>query len=341
MTQLLIGAGAAIRTVEAEIDYAATSDAKVLITGESGVGKEVIARLVHGRSARVNRPLITINCASIPDTLLESALFGHVKGSFTDAARDHEGLLEQANGGTIFMDEIGEMTPRMQALLLRFLENGEIQRVGVDRVTARRVDVRVIAATNRQLADCVASNQFREDLYYRLNVIHVVVPPLRARREDIPAFLEHFLQAASNGAGAPRLAPDALDRLVAYKWPGNVRQLKNVVERLLLRRPEGTITAADLPAEIRSGAGSRPEGASPADRVFDRMVLNGESFWSAVQHPFMSRDLTRKDLERIVRRGLERTGGNYKALAALFNMPAGDVRRFQSFLRKHSCCLRT
>jgi len=336
-THPLIGAGAAIRTVEAEIEYAARSDAKVLITGESGVGKEVIARLVHERSARARRPLITINCAGIPDTLLESALFGHVKGSFTDADRDHEGLLERANGGTIFMDEIGEMTPRMQALLLRFLENGEIQRVGVDRASPQRLDVRVIAATNRHLAERVGTNQFREDLYYRLNVIHVVVPPLRARREDVTAFLQHFLQAATNGRGTPRLAPDALARLVAYDWPGNVRELKNVVERLLLRRPEGTITAADLPPEIRTGAPSRSSATSPADRAFDSMLLNGEPFWSAVQHPFMARDLTRKDLDRIVRRGLERTGGSYKALAALFNMPAGDIRRFQSFLRKHSC----
>src|SRR5438067_6698799 len=170
----LIGAGAAIRTVEAEIEYAARSDAKVLITGESGVGKEVVARLIHHRSRRRHASLVTINCAGIPDTLLASELFGHVRGSFTDAYRDKEGWLEQAHRGTIFMDEIGEMSAQMQSLLLRFLENGEIQPVGSDRRTTV-VDVRVIAATSRRLVDRIATNEFREDLFYRLNVIHIEI----------------------------------------------------------------------------------------------------------------------------------------------------------------------
>src|SRR5262249_17216626 len=171
-------------------------DAKVLITGESGVGKEVIARLIHQRSRRARTPLVTINCAGIPDSLLESALFGHVKGSFTGAYRDRLGLLQMANNGTIFLDEIGEMTLRMQALLLRFLEHGEIQRVGSDRIRSR-VNVRVIAATNRDLVERIASKDFREDLYYRLNVIHIAIPPLRRRREDIPVFLQSFLRSCA------------------------------------------------------------------------------------------------------------------------------------------------
>src|SRR5437764_10882222 len=175
-THPLIGAGAAIRAIESEIEYAARSDAKVPITGGSGVGKDVIARLVHQRSRRAHTPLVTINCAGIPDSLLESALFGHVKGSFTGAYRDRLGLLEVANNGTIFLDEIGEMSLRMQALLLRFLENGEIQRVGSQR-TQTCVDVRVIAATNRNLLERMTSKDFREDLFYRLNVVHVNIPP--------------------------------------------------------------------------------------------------------------------------------------------------------------------
>src|SRR3990172_4375610 len=186
----LIGSSSAVRDIEQEIVCASRSDAKVLITGESGVGKEIVAQLIHQRSRRAHSPLVTMNCAGVPDSLLESELFGHVRGSFTDAYRDKRGLLDQANGGTVFMDEVGEMSLRMQALLLRFLENGEIQRVGSSRI-ASIVDVRVIAATNRNLVARIADKSFREDLYYRLNVIHVAIPPLRERREDIAPLFTH------------------------------------------------------------------------------------------------------------------------------------------------------
>jgi transcriptional regulator with PAS, ATPase and Fis domain len=339
----LVGIGTAIRAIEAEIEYAARSDAKVLITGESGVGKEVIARLVHQRSRRAHMPLVTINCAGIPDTLLESAVFGHVKGSFTGAYRDRLGLLEVAHQGTIFLDEIGEMSLRMQALLLRFLENGEIQRVGADRVQSR-VDVRVIAATNRNLLDRIASKDFREDLYYRLNVIHITIPPLRARREDIPVFLEYFLRlyAERHGVRPPELTPDALAHLVAYDWPGNVRELKNVVERLIVRSRTGLITMTDLPSEVQQWGRPSPSvaaitGSSIADDLYDRLVTDRESFWSVIYPAFMSRDLTRADLRAVLRRGLQQTGGNYKVLVQLFNMPATDYKRFLNFLRKHEC----
>src|SRR5918999_4754719 len=188
----LVGVSAAIRAVEEEIHHAARCDAKVLITGESGVGKEIVARQIHERSNRNRGPLVTINCAGFPDSLLESELFGHVKGSFTDAHRDKRGWLEMAHGGTIFMDEVGEMSLRMQALLLRFLETGEIQRVGSDRHLPP-LDVRVITATHRRLVEHIADKTFREDLYYRLNVVHIEVPPLRDRREDVVVLLNHFL----------------------------------------------------------------------------------------------------------------------------------------------------
>jgi transcriptional regulator with PAS, ATPase and Fis domain len=340
----LVGIGTAIRAIESEIEYAARSDAKVLITGESGVGKEVIARLVHQRSRRAHTPLVTINCAGIPDSLLESALFGHVKGSFTGAYRDRLGLLEVANGGTILLDEIGEMSLRMQALLLRFLENGEIQRVGSDR-TQSRVDVRVIAATNRNLLERIASKDFREDLYYRLNVVHITIPPLRQRREDIPVFLQYFLRsyAERHRTVPPELSPDALAALVAYAWPGNVRELKNVAERLVIRSQGGLIVTADLPLEMqRAPAQVRPAtpaapASSTADALFDRMVTGGESFWDVVHAPFMSRDLTRKELRAVLCRGLQQTGGSYKVLVELFNMHEGDYKRLLNFLRKHDC----
>ena len=193
-TPSLIGRSAALRLVQQEVEYAARSDAKVLITGASGVGKEVVAHLIHSRSRRRHAPMLTINCAAMPDTLLESELFGHARGSFTDAYRDKRGLFESANGGTVFMDEVGEMSLRMQALLLRFLETGEIQRVGDERNRAN-ANVRVVAATNRRLLERIQTGDFREDLYYRLNVIHITIPPLRDRRDDVAPLLQHFLRA--------------------------------------------------------------------------------------------------------------------------------------------------
>ncbi len=189
----LVGASAPILALQEEIHYASRCEAKVLITGESGAGKEIVARLIHDASLRRRSPLVTVNCAALSETLLETELFGHVRGSFTGAYRDRVGVFEQAHRGTVFMDEIGETTPRMQGLLLRFLETGEIQRVGSEQIQ-NRVDVRVIAATNRNLIENVAAKTFREDLYYRLNVIHLRVPPLRERKEDVPMLLNHFME---------------------------------------------------------------------------------------------------------------------------------------------------
>src|SRR5262245_19888567 len=189
---MLVGNSPAMLDLKAEIDRVSRSDAKVLITGESGSGKELVAQGIHVGSARAVREFVAVNCAGLPETLLESELFGHVKGSFTGAYRDKLGKLELADHGTMFLDEIGEMTLRMQGLLLRFLETGELQKVGADRVIGR-VDVRVIAATNRNLREMISQGTFREDLFYRLNVIHLVVPPLRDRREDIPTLAKYFL----------------------------------------------------------------------------------------------------------------------------------------------------
>ena len=334
-----------MRDVEAEIACASRSDAKVLITGESGVGKEVVARLIHQHSQRAHSPLVTINCAGLPDSLLESELFGHTRGSFTDAYRDKRGWLEQAHGGTIFMDEVGDMSLRMQALLLRFLENGEIQRVGADRVTST-VDVRVISATNRNLLDRTRDKSFREDLYYRLNVIHIPIPPLRERKDDVSALVEHFLNAYArqHRFGQPRVLEEAMARLVAYDWPGNVRELKNVAESLVVRRKSDVIRLEDLPREI-AGKWSAPVVVSQPTRLtpdvlFERMSVGGESFWSVVYEPFISRDLTRDDLRAIVSRGLERTRGSYKALVQSFNLEPSDYKRFLSFLRKYECHMR-
>jgi two-component system response regulator HydG len=342
----MLGVSAAIRGVEEEIDYAARSGAKVLITGESGVGKEVVARLIHDRGSRRNAPLITINCAGIPDSLLESELFGHVRGSFTDAHRDKAGWLERANGGTIFMDEVAEMSLRMQALLLRFLETGEIQRVGSDSRTAP-LDVRVIAATHRRLIKHVAEKTFREDLYYRLNVIHIEVPPLRERREDVFILLRYFLErfSESHKLPLPELSNEATTYLTEYEWPGNVRELRNVAERLILRCTNGLVDVTALPREIVGVARAQasPQAAMPGTDVstpqlmFDRIVRGGASFWSVAYEPFMARDLTRRDIRELVRLGLEHTRGNYKLLVPTFHMAPTEYKKFLNFLRKYQC----
>jgi two-component system response regulator AtoC len=241
-----------------ELERVARSDAKVLITGESGVGKEIVARTIHAQSPRANHVFAPVNCAGLPETLLESELFGHVKGSFTGAYRDKPGKMETAHLGTVFLDEVGEMTLRMQGLLLRFLETGELQKVGADGGT-RHVNVRIIAATNRDLRQLVAQGVFREDLFYRLNVIHIIVPPLRERRQDIPLLLNQFLVqfAAANGTPLLKISPDAMNALMTYSWPGNVRELENAIERLVVTQQGGVIECDHLPHEIRSAGSVR------------------------------------------------------------------------------------
>jgi transcriptional regulator with PAS, ATPase and Fis domain len=354
--------------LRAEIERIARSDAKVLITGESGSGKEVVARAINDASARADC-FVPVNCAGIPETLLESELFGHVKGSFTGAYRDKPGKLEMADNGTIFLDEIGEMTLRMQGLLLRFLETGEIQKVGAERM-ARATNVRIMAATNRDLRELITQAQFREDLYYRINVIHLVVPPLRERREDIPllvrSFLDRFtgrpadgaavqpLPANGQGNGHPNgrhhspvraISPDALQALCEYSWPGNVRQVENVIERLVVTGSREMVDLGDLPPEIRTP--SRPASASAgrerrrtvADDLFRKLIEERQSFWSAVYPLYMNREITRANVRELVHKGLEEARGNYKIVLRLFNMESSDYKRFLNFLRKHDCQL--
>jgi transcriptional regulator with GAF, ATPase, and Fis domain len=343
----LIGRSEAMRAIEADIECAARSDAKVLITGETGVGKEVVARLIHHRSARAAVSLVTLNCAGLPDSLLESELFGHARGSFTGAYRDKPGLLEMAPHGTVLLDEVGEMSVRMQGVLLRFVETGEIQRLGSDRPHTR-VNVRLMTATNRELSNQIATGAFREDLYFRLNVIRVSIPPLRERLDDIPVLVDHYLVMYSDQHRIPQLelSPQALDALIAYRWPGNIRELRNVIERAVLRANGPLIRPSDLPSEIfgtivtvGSVARESPASASVAEQLLERMLVHGESFWSAVYPAFMSRDITRNDLRTIVQAGLEHTNGSYRQVVQLFNIPSEDYKRLLTFLRKHECHL--
>lgn len=235
----LLGTSVSMQALRREIDLVAAAEMTVLITGETGTGKELVARALHRGSVRRNRPLIHVNCAALPESVAESELFGHVRGAFTGAESNRAGKLEVADGGTLLLDEVGELPPSVQPKLLRALQEGEIQRVGSDQVF--RVDVRVIAATNRKLEEEVAAGRFREDLFHRLNVYRVHVPPLRERSDDVALLAGHFSDQARLrvGCGPVRLAPEALERLASYEWPGNVRELENLVQRAVLRAAAG------------------------------------------------------------------------------------------------------
>jgi transcriptional regulator with PAS, ATPase and Fis domain len=344
----LVGSSAATRALDGDITAASRSDAKVLITGESGVGKDVAARLIHARGPRVRQTLVTINCAGLPDSLLETELFGHVKGSFTDAHRDRPGLLQVANRGTIFLDEVGEMSLRMQALLLRFLETGEVQQVGAADRQVSRVDVRVICATHRDLRQRVREGTFREDLFYRLNVVHIHILPIRERTDDVRDLAMHFFThfAVHHGVPVPAPTSEAWTLLLNYDWPGNVRELRNVLERVVLRRLE-LVTADDLPRELRLGSAAMlapSSDAAPEEtraaltrRLLGRMLVRKEPFWDVVYAPFLAHDLTRQNLRDVVQGGLEQCQGRYNVLVELFNMPKRDYRRFLGALKKYDC----
>lgn len=259
----IIGRSSAIASMQEVINTVAPTEVTVLITGESGTGKELVARALHAQSARADKIFVTVNCAALAENLLESELFGHEKGSFTGAERRREGRFAQAHGGTLFLDEVGEMPLAVQAKLLRALQQGEVQRVGSD--TQLTVDVRVLAATNRDLRQEVAEKRFREDLFFRLNVIGVEVPPLRARGEDIPLLAAHFLEgfASRNRKVIRGFSPQALDTMLRYSWPGNVRELENAVERAVILCHGDLITERELPSMLSSAVQEATRPAEP------------------------------------------------------------------------------
>jgi len=361
----LLGQSPLILALRRDIESAARTHAKVLILGETGVGKEVVACMIHSRSVRRAQPFVAVNCSGIPETLLESELFGHLRGSFTGAYRDKPGLARLAHNGTLFLDELGEMSLRMQAVLLRFVETGELQPIGAERSVGRS-DARVIAATNRDLQAHIAAKHFREDLYYRLNVVQLRVPPLRERgEEDVRMLLWHFFETccASHGMERPELTPEAQRTLESYAWPGNVRELKNVIERIVVRNLRRSITVDDLPPEVR-GIAEPVRSVAPQRESFDRPLLafavkpsigpssaaaspivdeiwhrlmSREDFWTVVHQQFKNHDLTRNDVRGLIQRGLVQTRGSYRGLLELFHLPSSDYKRLLSFLHQHDC----
>jgi two-component system nitrogen regulation response regulator NtrX len=288
----IVGASAGIRALVEQIARVAPTPARVLITGENGTGKELVARALHQQSPRAKQPFIEVNCAAIPAELIESELFGHMKGSFTGAVQDRAGKFEQADGGTLFLDEIGDMSLAAQAKVLRVLQEGEVTRIGGAKV--RKVDVRVLAATNKRLEEEIAAGRFREDLYYRLNVVPMIVPPLRERREDIPMLVEHFLQRVAKDSGLPLRQVDdaAMQRLAALDWPGNVRELRNTVERLLILSAGPRIQRSDVDRLVGGRGGDA--AADAALGTFEHFATY-EEFKLAAERAFLEAKLKAHD----------------------------------------------
>jgi len=285
----IVGRSYAIRALTSQIEKVAVTPARVLITGDNGTGKELVARAIHRLSPRNNKPFVEVNCAAIPSELIESELFGHMKGSFTGAVSDRAGKFEQADKGTLFLDEIGDMSLAAQAKVLRVLQDGEVTRIGGTK--QHRVDVRVLAATNKNLEEEIAANRFREDLFYRLNVLPLHVPPLRERREDIPLLAQHFVNQLSQRDGAPSRTLDstALEVLQRFDWPGNVRELRNAIERVMILAAGPRITGAD----VTRLTGAKPPDASGLGSLLE--VKTYEEFKNAAERAFLLHKLREMD----------------------------------------------
>jgi DNA-binding NtrC family response regulator len=298
-----IGSSPAIRRILDMVPRLAATPSTVFITGESGTGKELLAQAIHSFSAAANGPFLSVNCGALPEGLLESELFGHVRGSFTGAVRDHKGLFVEAENGTLLLDEVGELTPLMQVKLLRVLQERRVRPVGSSQEV--EVNVRVLAATNRNLELAVKDSEFREDLYYRLNVLHIHLPPLRQRSEDLPELARHFVEQTCEIFGTPpkRLTPDALRVLQAYSWPGNVRELENVIERTVALEPTEMISSGSLPEHLRG---------APEETVVEHMGLPEEGL-DIDEHM----DNIRRSL---MRQALEKTDGHQKKASELLRM---------------------
>ncbi len=305
----IVGTTPAMLSVYKTVAHVAPTTATVLIVGESGTGKELVARAIHAKSPRANKAFVAINCGALPESILESELFGHERGSFTGASATKHGLFEEAKGGTLFLDEIGEISPKMQVQLLRVLQEGEVRRVGAAETI--KVDARVLGATNRDLKIEVASGRFREDLLFRLQVVTVIVPPLRERRGDIPLLMRHFIarHAERLGRPAPRVAPEVSEMLGAYAFPGNVRELSHILERAMLLAREGVITGSDLPPDVT--AAWAQHGAT------------GGSLGSLAEDWPTLAVLERRYIDRV----LSRTGGNKTRAAEVLGIDRRTLNR--------------
>jgi DNA-binding NtrC family response regulator len=332
----MVGTSPAFVELQNRVAKVARYREPVLIAGESGVGKEQLAESIYLLSESIGRPFVSVNCPQYQEgNLTVSELFGHVKGSFTGAVTDHKGALEEANGGVIFLDEIGDLPSNAQAMMLRALATGEFKPLGASR--PRQIDVRVISATNRPLNQLVMTNQFRYDLFSRLARFHLAVPPLRDRGDDWLLLVEHSLARLNVRYGVRKqMSAASLRVLQSYSWPGNVRQLISVVTTGYAMADDETIEPSDFASVIDRDAGAvaEPTPDSP-DALFNRLVRRGESFWGIVYEPFMDRHLNRVQVKSLIRKGLDEADHNYRNVVQLFGMPATDYQRFMDFLRHH------
>jgi two-component system, NtrC family, response regulator AtoC len=310
----LVGQSAAIRQIYSVVEKVASTPSTVLISGESGTGKELIARALHENSARRDGPFIKINCAAIPKTLMESELFGYDKGAFTGAVGAKPGRFELAHGGTLFLDEIGEIPVEMQVKLLRVLQESEFERVGG--IKTIKVDVRLVTATNRDLLEEIGTGTFREDLFYRLNVVPIHIPPLRDRREDIPLLASHFIAKFNDRLkkSIAAISPEAIDRLIAYNWPGNIRELENLMERTMLFCEGPEIAVADLPPEVVGSYAGPPSQPPAAFGGTSQTAPGAQADEPARSVPESLKEAVKAETERVerelIQRALDATGGN-------------------------------
>ena len=317
----------------------AESDSPALITGETGTGKELFARALYLLGTRRHRQFLSVNCAQYHDgQLVASELFGHRRGSFTGAVADHRGVFEEADGGVVFLDEVGELSLPVQAMLLRVLGEGEVVPVGSTQ--ARQVDVRVIAATSRDLKPMVEAGRFRPDLYYRLRYLHIHVPPVRERGDDWELIADYYLaRLCAQRASRKALSAEARGLLRTYHWPGNVREVKSIVDSGYHLSCADVIRPCDFAEQLEVASREAQLGKLTTDRAVGlsvaRMVEEGESFWDVVHAPYMNRELSRAEAREVILQGLTRTRGSYKKLVPLFGMPETDYLKFMDFLRHH------
>lgn len=346
----IIGRHASVAAVLEQVARFARSDSPVLITGETGTGKELFARALYLLSPRWNREFLSVNCAQYRDSqLISSELFGHKRGSFTGAVDDHQGLFETADGGVVFLDEIAELSPSAQALLLRLFSEGEILPVGANR--SRRVNVRTVMATNRNLKEMVEAGTFRADLYYRLRQLTLRIPPVRERGDDWRMIVEHFVEetAAIVGAEHKRFSPQALQLLGQYDWPGNVRELRAVAESSYHLSDGSVIGPESFSESLESLASleslealsrlrelrSVPLLPAQPETLLGKLLLGEGTFWDLVHAPFLDRDLNREQVRDLIAGGLDRSGKSYKRLLSLFGIAQADYPKFMDFLRHH------
>jgi Nif-specific regulatory protein len=328
----LVGKSSYIKKIFDFISKATKTNLNVLILGETGVGKELVAKMIHFYSERKNEPFIKINCANLNENLLESELFGYKKGAYTGAVIDKPGLIEEAKGGTIFLDEIGDIPYYLQAKLLSVIEDKELRRLGENKT--RKIEARFTFATNKDLYESVLEGNFRQDLYYRISILILFISSLRKRKEDIPVLVRNITEEENKkNEKTKRITQEALNRLSAYDYPGNIRELENIIKRAYYLSDDGVIKAEHIEFENSK----IKEKMNITEELYRKIINEKKSFWEVVHYPFLKRELNRREVKEIIGMGLSQTRGSYKKLLSLFNIEQGEknYKRFMGIISTH------